>query len=116
MSSSKNVHGQDTEDLRLSIDSHKLTTYLEKSMKIKPPLVLKQFKMGQSNPTYLIEDSTGACFVIRKKPPGQRVTYTGKLISKTAHAIEREYRVISTLSKTKVPVPKVYLLCDVLIQ
>ncbi len=42
---------------------------------------------------------------MRKKPPG-------KLLSKTAHKVEREYRVIHALQKTDVPVPKAYCLCE----
>lgn len=42
---------------------------------------------------------------MRKKPPG-------KLLSKTAHKVEREYRVIHALEKTDVPVPKAYCLCE----
>jgi len=44
-------------------------------------------------------------YVMRKKPPG-------KLVSKTAHQVEREYRVIHALEKTDVPVPKAYCLCE----
>jgi aminoglycoside phosphotransferase (APT) family kinase protein len=43
--------------------------------------------------------------VLRKKPPG-------KLLSKTAHKVEREYRIISALSNTDVPVPRTYCLCE----
>ena len=42
---------------------------------------------------------------MRKKPPG-------KLVSKTAHQVEREYRVIHALEKTDVPVPMAYCLCE----
>jgi aminoglycoside phosphotransferase (APT) family kinase protein len=42
---------------------------------------------------------------MRKKPPG-------KLVSKTAHQVEREYKVIHALEKTDVPVPKTYCLCE----
>ena len=42
---------------------------------------------------------------MRKKPPG-------RLLSKTAHQVEREYRIIHALEKTDVPVPKVYCLCE----
>ena len=44
-------------------------------------------------------------YVLRKKPPG-------KLLSKTAHQVEREYRIIHALEKTDVPVPKAYALCE----
>ena len=43
--------------------------------------------------------------MMRKKPPG-------KLLSKTAHQVEREYRIIHALEKTDVPVPKAYCLCE----
>jgi len=42
---------------------------------------------------------------MRKKPPG-------KLLSKTAHQVEREYRIIHALEQTDVPVPKAYCLCE----
>jgi aminoglycoside phosphotransferase (APT) family kinase protein len=42
---------------------------------------------------------------MRKKPPG-------KLLSQTAHKVEREYRIIKALQKTDVPVPKAYCLCE----
>ncbi len=42
---------------------------------------------------------------MRKKPPG-------KLLSKTAHQVEREYRIIHALGETDVPVPKTYGLCE----
>ena len=69
------------------------------------PIQVKQFKFGQSNPTYFLTDSKGIKYVMRKKPPG-------KLLSQTAHAIEREYRIIKAVGEhTDVPVPKVYCLC-----
>ena len=64
-----------------------------------------QFGFGQSNPTYQLTGSDGARFVMRKKPPG-------KLVSKTAHQVEREYKIIHALEKTDVPVPKAYCLCE----
>ncbi|KAJ2539386.1 hypothetical protein EV175_006352, partial [Coemansia sp. RSA 1933] len=65
-----------------------------------------QFNVGQSNPTYLISDVHGRRFVLRKKPAGQ-------LLSKTAHAVEREFRVLDALGRhTEVPVPRVYALCE----
>ena len=64
---------------------------------------IQQFLGGQSNPTYLIEDDSGS-YVLRKKPPG-------KLLP-SAHAVDREFRVISALADTNVPVPTARLLCD----
>tara|TARA_Y100000766_G_C18883819_1_gene594796 strand:- start:148 stop:1206 length:1059 start_codon:yes stop_codon:yes gene_type:complete len=64
---------------------------------------IEQFKGGQSNPTYKILTSKDA-FVLRRKPPG-------KLLPK-AHAVDREYKVITALNETDVPVPKTYGLCE----
>ncbi|KAK0613051.1 kinase-like domain-containing protein [Bombardia bombarda] len=73
---------------------------------IEAPLDLKQFGFGQSNPTYLITAATGARYVLRKKPPGT-------LVSRTAHQVEREYRIIAALGRsTDVPVPRAYCLCE----
>ena len=74
---------------------------------LKLTFVLKtlQFGYGQSNPTYELTAPNGFKYVLRKKPPG-------KLLSTTAHQIEREYRVIHALERTNVPVPAVYLLCE----
>jgi aminoglycoside phosphotransferase (APT) family kinase protein len=67
------------------------------------PARLRQFQGGQSNPTYLIETPTRK-FVLRKKPPG-------KLLP-SAHAIEREYRILRALPDTEVPVPRARVLCE----
>jgi aminoglycoside phosphotransferase (APT) family kinase protein len=64
--------------------------------------VVRQFKGGQSNPTYLL-DSGQAKFVLRRKPPGALLA--------SAHAVDREYRVLAALGRTNVPVPKVHGLC-----
>lgn len=64
-----------------------------------------QFSFGQSNPTYLLTAADGRKYVLRKKPPG-------KLLSKTAHKVEREYKIIHALEQTNVPVPKAYCLCE----
>ena len=62
-----------------------------------------QFKGGQSNPTYKIS-STNQVFVLRRKPPG--------ILLPSAHAVDREYKVITALQNTEVPVPKNYGLCE----
>src|SRR6476646_3317351 len=67
------------------------------------PLKVSQFKGGQSNPTYLLETPSDK-YVLRRKPPG-------KLLP-SAHAVDREYRVITALGPTDVPVPRTYALCD----
>src|SRR5271165_6171394 len=66
------------------------------------PLAVEQFKGGQSNPTYRVS-AGGRSYVLRRKPPG-------KLLP-SAHAVDREYRVITALAKTDVPVAKSYALC-----
>ena len=66
-------------------------------------IALSQFKGGQSNPTYRI-DADGQVFVLRRKPPGDLLP--------SAHAVDREYRVISALGQTDVPVPKTFCLCE----
>ncbi|KAF2186713.1 phosphotransferase enzyme family protein [Zopfia rhizophila CBS 207.26] len=92
--------------VRQPIDIASLSKYIENNVQdIQTPVTLKQFGFGQSNPTYQITDSRGTKFVMRKKPPG-------KLVSKTAHKVEREYRIINALQNTDVPVPKVYCLCE----
>ena len=67
------------------------------------PLTVRQFQGGQSNPTYYIT-TPGGEYVVRRKPPG-------KLLP-SAHAVEREYRVITALADTGVPVPRTYVLCE----
>ncbi|RDL34513.1 putative acyl-CoA dehydrogenase family member 10 [Venustampulla echinocandica] len=92
--------------VRQPIDIQSLERYITKNVpEIKVPIDIKQFGFGQSNPTYQLTASDGMKYVLRKKPPG-------KLVSKTAHKVEREYRVIHALEKTDVPVPKTYILCE----
>lgn len=67
------------------------------------PLSVKKFKGGQSNPTYLIVTPTKK-YVLRRKPPG-------KLLP-SAHAVEREYKVMTALGGQNFPVPKTYCLCE----
>jgi len=66
-------------------------------------LSIRQFEGGQSNPTYFLRAS-GAQYVLRKKPPGQLLP--------SAHAVDREYRVMRALAATDVPVPPALLMCD----
>src|SRR6202023_4371385 len=69
-----------------------------------PPLRAEQFKGGQSNPTYRLTDGAGRRYVLRRKPPG-------KLLP-SAHAVDREFRVISALSKQGFPVAEPMLYCE----
>ena len=66
------------------------------------PLEVEQFKGGQSNPTFRLRSATRT-YVMRRKPPG-------KLLP-SAHAVDREYRVITALAATEVPVPRTFALC-----
>ncbi|KAJ1343082.1 hypothetical protein BSLG_002108 [Batrachochytrium salamandrivorans] len=108
--------GQQTSEIRkdTSFEVAQLGTYLAQilptSQKPVLPIQAHQFKFGQSNPTFLIKDAHDHKLVLRKKPPGA-------LISKTAHAIEREYWILDSLCRSRgldpsdwVPVPTVYLL------
>ena len=67
------------------------------------PLTIRQFQGGQSNPTYYLQTPARE-YVLRRKPPG-------KLLP-SAHAVDREYRVITALGQTDVPVPRTYALCE----
>ncbi|KAB5530320.1 kinase-like domain-containing protein [Coniochaeta sp. 2T2.1] len=93
--------------VRHPIDTAKLESYINAHVpEIVCPLDIKQFGFGQSNPTYqLTSIPTGKKYVLRKKPPG-------KLVSKTAHKVEREHRIIAALGASPVPVPKAYILCE----
>ncbi len=66
------------------------------------PLEVRQFKGGQSNPTYQLVTPKRK-YVLRRKPPGQLLP--------SAHAVDREFRVISALHPTGFPVPRPYALC-----
>ena len=88
----------------LKFDLTHLNTYLEENLaSIGRVLDYKQFKGGQSNPTYLLEAEKGK-FVLRRKPPGS--------LLKSAHAVDREYKVLTSLMDTDVPTPKTFLLCE----
>jgi len=67
------------------------------------PLQVSEFKGGQSNPTYLLKADSGN-YVLRRKPPGK--------LLESAHAVDREYRIISALYGADFPVPRPYVLCD----
>jgi aminoglycoside phosphotransferase (APT) family kinase protein len=87
-------------------DVNALTCYLDQHLAgFKGPLTVEMFKGGQSNPTYkLITRSMS--YVMRAKPGP-----VAKLLP-SAHAVEREFAVMSGLQGTDVPVPKMYCLCE----
>lgn len=67
------------------------------------PLEVTKFQGGQSNPTFLLK-TPARNYVLRRKPPG--------VLLKSAHAVDREYRVQKALYGSDVPVAKMYLLCE----
>ena len=90
--------------LQHAIDLERLAAWLETRVApLAGPLEAAQFKGGQSNPTYLL--AAGAQrYVLRRKPPG-------KLLP-SAHAVDREYRVIRALAGTGVPVARALAMCE----
>jgi len=99
----------DNADITAVRDAHKfnennLATYMEAHVEgYKGPLTVQQFEGGQSNPTFLLK-TPERDYVMRKKPPG--------VLLPSAHAVEREYRIMSALQDTDVPVAKTYCLCE----
>lgn len=90
---------------RHRFDVAKLEAYLTPRIEgFRAPLTIEQFKGGQSNPTYRLTDAEGKRYVLRRKPPG-------KLLP-SAHAVDREFKVIAALNKTDVPTPRAYVLCE----
>jgi aminoglycoside phosphotransferase (APT) family kinase protein len=67
------------------------------------PIQIEQFKGGQSNPTYKLTSPSGA-YALRRKPAGPLLP--------SAHAVEREYRVLAALAGSGVPVAQVHGLCE----
>ncbi len=67
------------------------------------PLKAEKFAGGQSNPTFRLK-TPGGSYVLRRKPPGT--------LLKSAHAVDREFRVQKALAGTDVPVAKMHILCE----
>src|SRR5207245_247806 len=88
----------------LRFDAARLEAYLAaRAPGFAGPLTVRQFKGGQSNPTYLLE-TPGRRYVLRRKPPG-------KLLP-SAHAVDREFRAISALHPQGFPVAEPVLYCN----
>jgi aminoglycoside phosphotransferase (APT) family kinase protein len=88
----------------LRFDAARLQEFLAREVEgFAGPLTVKQFKGGQSNPTYLLE-TPARHYVLRRKPPG-------KLLP-SAHAVDREYRVIRALHGQGFPVAEPLILCE----
>ncbi len=89
---------------RLKFDEAALALYMTAHVEdFKGPLSVNKFKGGQSNPTYLLTTPQKK-YVLRRKPPG-------KLLP-SAHAVDREYRVMHALWPLGFPVPRTYALCE----
>ncbi|MFT5691820.1 MAG: aminoglycoside phosphotransferase (APT) family kinase protein [Oceanicoccus sp.] len=100
------ANNDDLTDVREAhkFDQSALESYLQKHVdKFEGPLVIRQFEGGQSNPTFMAQ-TPNQRYVIRKKPPGE--------LLKSAHQVDREFKVMSALAQTNVPVPKTYCLCE----
>lgn len=88
-----------------AIDAGALADYLAGRIDgLRPPLTVGQCPGGMSNPTYVIADAAGRRFVLRKKPAGDLLP--------SAHAVDREFRILSALTDTPVPVAGVHCLCE----
>jgi aminoglycoside phosphotransferase (APT) family kinase protein len=85
-------------------DEVALAAYLAEHLPgFRGELTVRQFESGQSNPTFLLT-AAGREYVMRKKPPGR--------LLRSAHQVEREYRVMTALARSDVPVPRTHLLCE----
>lgn len=95
-----------TKDVETShaFDANRLEQYMQAHVEgFEGPLEVRQFKGGQSNPTYQLITPKKK-YVMRRKPPG-------KLLP-SAHAVDREYRIITALHSVGFPVAKSYCLCE----
>jgi aminoglycoside phosphotransferase (APT) family kinase protein len=87
-----------------SFDTQRLNAWMQGHIAgFSGPIDVQQFAGGQSNPTFLVQ-SPGHRYVLRRKPPG-------KLLP-SAHAVDREFRVLAALEGTPVPVAHVHALCE----
>ncbi|WP_348675232.1 phosphotransferase [uncultured Abyssibacter sp.] len=104
MSDQKDFSGTMPVQDKHRFDEAALADYLATQIAdFRMPLTVEQFKGGQSNPTYRLV-TPNRTYVLRRKPPGQLLP--------SAHAVDREYRVITALANTDVPVAKTWCLCE----
>ena len=89
-----------------AFDEARLAAFLHANMPALAagPLRVAQFKGGQSNPTFMLSAADGQRYVLRRKPPGTLLP--------SAHAVDREFRVISALAGSAVPVARAHVLCE----
>lgn len=87
-----------------TLDTGAVSAYLKDLLPgFDGPVMAQKFEGGQSNPTFLLKTNAGN-YVLRRKPPGQ--------LLKSAHAVDREFRVQRALAGTDVPVAKMHVLCQ----
>jgi aminoglycoside phosphotransferase (APT) family kinase protein len=87
-----------------TLDLEAVDAYLRANLPgYEGPLEADKFATGQSNPTFLLKTPTRN-YVLRRKPPG--------VLLKSAHAVDREFRVQKALAGTDVPVAQMHLLCE----
>ncbi len=88
-----------------SIDLDRLAEFLSGRLDgLRPPLRANQCPGGMSNPTFVLTDAGGRRWVLRKKPPGALLP--------SAHAVDREFRVMSALVGSEVPIARPLVLCQ----
>ena len=86
------------------LDTDAVAAWLEKNLPgFRGPVTAEKFPGGQSNPTFRLT-TPGGSYVLRRKPPGT--------LLKSAHAVDREFRVQKALADTDVPVAKMHVLCE----
>ena len=87
------------------LDNERLLAHIQSKLeRVQGPLALEQFTIGQSNPTFRVTAADGWRCVLRKKPAG--------VLLPSAHAVEREFRVITALHAVGFPVARPILLCE----
>lgn len=87
-----------------TLDEAAVSSYLSEHLPgFAGPMEVTKFQMGQSNPTFMLKTPAHS-YVLRRKPPGQ--------LLKSAHAVDREFRVQKALEGSDVPVAKMHLLCE----
>jgi aminoglycoside phosphotransferase (APT) family kinase protein len=86
------------------LDTEAVARWLSEHMEgFVGPLTSEKFAGGQSNPTFRLTAKSGS-YVLRRKPPGQ--------LLKSAHAVDREFRVQKALWGSDVPVARMHVLCE----
>jgi aminoglycoside phosphotransferase (APT) family kinase protein len=87
-----------------TLDEAAVASYLKDHLPgFEGPMAVTKFQGGQSNPTFMLK-TPAHNYVLRRKPPG--------ILLKSAHAVDREYRVQKALEGSDVPVSKMHLLCE----